>query len=129
MFWSSIRPFRPSRCPSWSLSSRASPTSSHSHRVASGPRRISPARCSSCKPECAPRTFPIRPVQGDPDLINGTNQYQFITPLPVLDLIAGGKLRAIAVTAPARMPALPEVATVGEQGFPDLIIQDWFGCW
>jgi tripartite-type tricarboxylate transporter receptor subunit TctC len=61
------------------------------------------------------------------DLLNGTNQYQFITPLPVLDLIAAGKLRALAVTAPNRMPALPEVPTVIEQGFPDLIIQDWIG--
>jgi len=61
------------------------------------------------------------------DLINGTNQYQFITPLPVLDLIATGKLRALAVTAPARMPALKDIPTVGEEGFPDLIIQDWVG--
>jgi tripartite-type tricarboxylate transporter receptor subunit TctC len=61
------------------------------------------------------------------DLINGTNHYQFITPLPVLDLIATGKLRALAVTAPARMPALNDVPTVGEAGFPDLVIQDWFG--
>jgi tripartite-type tricarboxylate transporter receptor subunit TctC len=61
------------------------------------------------------------------DLINGTNQYQFITPLPVLDLIATGKLRALAVTAPSRMAALPEVSTVGEQGFPDLIVQDFIG--
>jgi tripartite-type tricarboxylate transporter receptor subunit TctC len=61
------------------------------------------------------------------DLINGTNQFQFITPLPVLDLIATGKLRAIAVTGPTRLPALKEVPTVGEAGFPDLIIQDWFG--
>jgi tripartite-type tricarboxylate transporter receptor subunit TctC len=61
------------------------------------------------------------------DLLNGTNQFQFITPLPVLDLIATGKLRAIAVTGPARLPALKDVPTVGEAGFPDLIIQDWFG--
>jgi tripartite-type tricarboxylate transporter receptor subunit TctC len=61
------------------------------------------------------------------DLINGTNQYQFITPLPVLDLIATGKLRAIAVTGPARLPSLKDVPTVGEAGFPDIIIQDWFG--
>jgi tripartite-type tricarboxylate transporter receptor subunit TctC len=61
------------------------------------------------------------------DLINGTNHYQFITPLPVLDLIASGKLRAIAVTAPVRMPALQDVPTVGEAGFPNLVIQDWFG--
>jgi tripartite-type tricarboxylate transporter receptor subunit TctC len=61
------------------------------------------------------------------DLINGTNQYQFITTLPVLDLIAAGKLRALAVTAPTRMPALPDVPTVVELGFPELIVQDWVG--
>ena len=61
------------------------------------------------------------------DLMNGTNQYQFITPLPVMELIAAGKLRALAVTGPARLPALKDVPTVGEAGFPDLIIQDWFG--
>jgi tripartite-type tricarboxylate transporter receptor subunit TctC len=62
-----------------------------------------------------------------PDLMNGTNQFQFITPLPVLQLIAEGKLRALAVTGPARLPALKDIPTVGEAGFPDLIIQDWFG--
>lgn len=61
------------------------------------------------------------------DLLNGTNQYQFITPLPVIDLIATGRLRALAVTGPARLSALKDVPTVGEAGFPDLIIQDWFG--
>jgi tripartite-type tricarboxylate transporter receptor subunit TctC len=61
------------------------------------------------------------------DLVGGINQYQFVTPLPVLDLIATGKLRALAVTAPERMPALKEVPTVMEAGFPDLIIQDWNG--
>ena len=61
------------------------------------------------------------------DLLNGTNHYQFITPLPVLDLVATGKLRALAVTAPARMALLKDVPTVGEAGFPDLLIQDWVG--
>jgi tripartite-type tricarboxylate transporter receptor subunit TctC len=62
-----------------------------------------------------------------PDLINGTNQFQIITPLPVLELIAAGKLRALAVTWPTRIPALKDVQTVAEAGFPDLVIQDWFG--
>jgi tripartite-type tricarboxylate transporter receptor subunit TctC len=66
-------------------------------------------------------------AQAIPDLMNGTNQFQFITPLPALQLIAAGKLRALAVTGPARLPVLPDVPTVGEAGFPELIIQDWFG--
>jgi tripartite-type tricarboxylate transporter receptor subunit TctC len=61
------------------------------------------------------------------DLLNGTNQYQFITPLPVLDLIETGKLRALAVTGATRMSALKGVPTVIEEGFPGLVIQDWFG--
>ena len=59
--------------------------------------------------------------------INGTNHYQFITPLPVLDLIASGKLQALAVTAPKRMAVLKDVPTVVEEGFPELVIADWFG--
>ena len=61
------------------------------------------------------------------DLINGTNHYQFITALPVLDLIAAGKLRALAVTAPKRLPALKDVPTVVEAGFPQLVIEEWVG--
>jgi tripartite-type tricarboxylate transporter receptor subunit TctC len=69
------------------------------------------------------RTLP----QAIGDLLNGTNQYQFVTPLPVLDLIATGKLRALAVTGPKRLAALPNVPTVVEAGFPELVIEDWFG--
>jgi tripartite-type tricarboxylate transporter receptor subunit TctC len=61
------------------------------------------------------------------DLVNGTNQFQIITPLPVVGLIGSGDLRAIAVAGPARLKVLKDVPTVGEEGFPDLIIQDWFG--
>ena len=63
-------------------------------------------------------------VQAITDLLNGTNHYQFVTPLLVVNLIADGKLRALAVTAPTRMAALKDVPTVGEEGFPELIIQD-----
>jgi tripartite-type tricarboxylate transporter receptor subunit TctC len=61
------------------------------------------------------------------DLVNGTNSYQFITPLPVLDLVATGKLRALAVTSSGRMDALKDVPSVAEAGFPDLVVQDWMG--
>ncbi|HEY2186710.1 MAG TPA: tripartite tricarboxylate transporter substrate-binding protein [Xanthobacteraceae bacterium] len=61
------------------------------------------------------------------DLISGTNQYMFVTSLPVIDLIKAGKLRALAVTGPKRLAVLPEVPTIVEQGFPDLVVEDWVG--
>jgi len=61
------------------------------------------------------------------DLLNGTNQYMFITMLPVIDLIATGKLRALAVTGPKRVPPLDDVPTIVEQGFPELVVEDWIG--
>jgi tripartite-type tricarboxylate transporter receptor subunit TctC len=61
------------------------------------------------------------------DLLNGTNQYMFVTTLPVVDLVATGKLRALAVTGPKRVTALKDVPTIVEQGFPDLSVEDWIG--
>ena len=61
------------------------------------------------------------------DLISGNVQYMFVTTLPVIDLIAGGKLRALAVTAPTRIAALKEVPSVVEAGFPNLVVADWIG--
>lgn len=61
------------------------------------------------------------------DLLNGTNHYMFITTLPVMDLIASGKLKALAVTSPQRLPALKDVPTLAEQGYPSLVVEDWLG--
>ena len=61
------------------------------------------------------------------DLLNGTNTFQFIAMLPVIDLIKTGKLRALAVTGPQRVPALSEVPTIVEAGFPSLVVEDWTG--
>lgn len=61
------------------------------------------------------------------DLISGNVQYMFVTTLPVIDLIATGKLRALAVTAPTRIAALKDVPSVVETGFPDLVTADWIG--
>jgi tripartite-type tricarboxylate transporter receptor subunit TctC len=61
------------------------------------------------------------------DLLAGVNTYQFITLLPVVQLINTGKLRALAVMGSKRNPALPDVPTIAEAGFPRLVAEDWAG--
>ena len=46
---------------------------------------------------------------------------------PTVPLIKSGKIRGIAVTSPARMPSLPDVGTVAEQGYPGYEDYTWIG--
>ena len=41
--------------------------------------------------------------------------------------IRSGKLRALAVVAPQRLPSLPEVPTVAEAGLPGFEVTTWYG--
>lgn len=61
------------------------------------------------------------------DLLNGTNHFDFLATVTAADLVAAGKLRAIAVTAPVRVASLKDVPTVVEQGFPNLVVEDYVG--
>ena len=60
------------------------------------------------------------------DLVSGVNTYQFITALPVLQLIKTGKLRALAVTTAKRSPVLPDLPTVAESGVPSYSVDGWY---
>jgi len=44
-----------------------------------------------------------------------------------LPQIKAGKLKALAVTSRERAPALPEVPTIAESGFPGFEASSWFG--
>lgn len=68
-----------------------------------------------------------QPQQRLADLLAGINQFDFLASVTAGDLIATGRLRGIAVAAPARIPALPTVPTVVEQGLPNLVVEDYVG--
>jgi len=45
----------------------------------------------------------------------------------VSEQINAGKLRALAVAAPRRVEALPDIPTVAEAGYKDFELENWFG--
>jgi tripartite-type tricarboxylate transporter receptor subunit TctC len=65
-------------------------------------------------------------AQGITDTIAGQVS-MMIYPAAVIPHIRSGELRALAVLAPKRLPALPDVSTGVEQGFPDLLASGWQG--
>jgi tripartite-type tricarboxylate transporter receptor subunit TctC len=46
---------------------------------------------------------------------------------PLNNLIAEGRLRVLAVTGPRRLPAMPDVATLAELGYPEANLTSLFG--
>ena len=60
------------------------------------------------------------------DLISGRVQMMMTTPPPLMPFVREGKLKALAITAPQRSPALPEVPTLAESGLPELEVIGWF---
>ena len=61
------------------------------------------------------------------DLLAGRLDYMFSTTPVALPHVREGKLRALAVPTPARVPVFPEVPTVAESGFPGFDVRSWYG--
>jgi len=61
------------------------------------------------------------------DLLGGQIAMSFDTVTPVLPHIKAGKLRALAVTSPVRVDALPDVPTAAEAGLKDFEVSSMFG--
>ena len=61
------------------------------------------------------------------DLLGGRIQMMIDGLTGLYPLVRDGKVRPLAVARPERWPALPEVPTLVESGFPDFVIDAWTG--
>jgi tripartite-type tricarboxylate transporter receptor subunit TctC len=77
--------------------------------------------------------FPFVPYRGAGpamlDVIAGQIDMVFDQVQSSLSYIRAGRIKAFAVTAAERVPALPDVPTVDEAGLPGLHISLWYGLW
>ncbi len=61
------------------------------------------------------------------DLVGGRVPIMILDISTALSQVRGGKLRALAVASDKRMPALPNVPTIGESGYPGFEAWAWQG--
>jgi tripartite-type tricarboxylate transporter receptor subunit TctC len=59
------------------------------------------------------------------DLLGGQTDFLLTVPQTTAPMVAAGKLRALGVTSDSRLPILPNVPTVAEQGYPGFQANDW----
>jgi tripartite-type tricarboxylate transporter receptor subunit TctC len=59
--------------------------------------------------------------------VQGEVQMTMLTSSSLLPFVRNGRLRAIGVIAPNRLSAVPNVPTMKESGFPDLVVGSWQG--
>ena len=60
-------------------------------------------------------------------LVSGETQLMFTTLASAVGFVKAGRLRALAVTSPARLAVLPEVPTTTELGITELVGGSWQG--
>ena len=64
---------------------------------------------------------------GYSDLFAGRTHFFVFAAPAAMPMVKDGRVRAIAVTPPKRIPALPDVPTVAEAGLPEAEHVAWFG--
>ena len=64
---------------------------------------------------------------GATDLMGGQVHMMFEQMYAAMPSIKGARMRALAITSKVRSPLLPDVPTMGEQGYPALEVQNWQG--
>lgn len=98
--------------------------------AAHGPGAISQLVGAMVKMEGGARLLevPYKGVNSEiPDLQGGQLSAAYVVPQVVTAAIRSGKLRALAVMGPERLPILPDVPSVAELGMPQLEAIAWNG--
>ena len=77
--------------------------------------------------------MPIVPYKGGGPALNdliGMHVAAMVEPMAsAYPQVKGGRLKALAVTTAKRLPALPDLPTVAESGFPGFDMPSWYGVW
>lgn len=60
------------------------------------------------------------------DLIGGVVDFTITTPPPLLPHIKAGAIKPLVTTSNNKLKSLPDLATAGEAGLPDLLVSSWF---
>jgi tripartite-type tricarboxylate transporter receptor subunit TctC len=60
-------------------------------------------------------------------LLGNEIHVMFVTLSSAMAFVKAGRMKALAVTAPARVDALPQVPTMIESGYPDFVTSSWQG--
>lgn len=60
------------------------------------------------------------------DVVGGQIDLYFGSLPSALPMVKAGKVRVIAVAGPKRLPAIPDVPTAKESGFPDFDVDAWY---
>jgi tripartite-type tricarboxylate transporter receptor subunit TctC len=63
------------------------------------------------------------------DVVAGNVQLMFDPILATLPQVRANRVKPLAITAPQRSPAAPEIPTAAEAGMPGLDIQSWWALW
>jgi tripartite-type tricarboxylate transporter receptor subunit TctC len=66
-------------------------------------------------------------AQSITDLLAGQTHYTIDGLIVLYPLISEGKLRPLGIARPQRWPALPDVPTLPESGYPDFVHDAWTG--